>query len=219
MGLAMPDAIEIIRDEHEALRRLAASAAKATSSEERQRDLEALRMEVRLHASLARDIFYPSLAAQIEDARPAADMGRNDHARQEEIIGRLGEAELDDERSRQHVQELLRALDEHATREEDQLLPRAEAADRENLFRLGDLIVGRREELVEEIHSGQWDIEQIGRHRTTVADTGPGSDLRDPSAIPRPPRGSKAARDIGVPGVVAEPEPYPREEGEPEDTV
>lgn len=210
----MPDAIEIIRSDHDRLRQLANSAGEAQTVEERQREIEALRSEVCLHTALSRDLFYPSIAAQMEPIRGTADAGRHEHVRQEQLISQLRADSGDAEKLHRDVEELIRAIDEHVTREEEQLLPRVESATPENRLRLGDLMAGRREEMVEEIRGGRWDLEQLEEHRTTVGDAAESAEQTDPSAIPRPPRGSQAARDVGVPGVVAEPEAYSDREGD-----
>ncbi len=146
---ASPDAIALLKQDHEKVRGLLGQFENATGAR-RQKLLTQIEKELKVHTTIEEEIFYP---AYREAARKKEDKKLFFEAVQEHHVVDMVMPEMNDGASPEELKAKAKVLkdlvEHHAEEEEKQMFPRArKAMDRDELRSLGEMMQRRKEDLM-----------------------------------------------------------------------
>jgi hemerythrin-like domain-containing protein len=144
-----PDAIALLKQDHETVRGLLASLENATGAR-RAKLLAQVGQELKVHTTIEEEIFYP---AYLDAARKKEDKKLYYEAKQEHHVVDLVLPEAADGESPEELKAKAKVLKElvehHADEEESEMFPRARKLfDRDELRELGQAMAERKQELM-----------------------------------------------------------------------
>ena len=145
---ASPDAIALLKQDHEKVRGLLGQFENATGAR-RQKLLTQIEKELKVHTTIEEEIFYP---AYREAARKKEDKKLFFEAVQEHHVVDMVMPEMNDGASPEELKAKAKVLkdlvEHHAEEEEKEMFPRArKAMDKEELRSLGEMMQRRKEDL------------------------------------------------------------------------
>lgn len=169
-GTAEPpqDAIAALTADHRKVKALFKEFERAKESEgrkdpERRSELVSqICNELKIHAELEEEIFYPAVRKKIDDS-DLMDEALVEHAGAKDLIAQLEAMDVDDELYDAKVTVLGEQIDHHVKEEESEMFPRAKRA-KVDTGRLGVQMESRRAELKKEL--GVSDAGQSERDET-----------------------------------------------------
>lgn len=146
------DAIELLKEDHETVRTLLKQLTDTTERGEKKRKqlLEKIAREVKIHAKIEEEIFYPAFKdANGKDHDKMFYEAIEEHRAVEELV--LPDLENTDPatpRFSGRAKVLKELIEHHADEEEDEMFPQArKAMSKEQLQELGDRMHRRKQEL------------------------------------------------------------------------
>ena len=141
------NAVAMLRKDHATVKQLFEQFEDADGSAERQKVMEKALNELKIHATLEEEIFYPTIRQKVgEDIMNEAD---EEHHLARLLIAELDELKSDDGRREAKFRVLAEGVKHHIKEEEGQMLPRANALDID-FEELGDQMLARKDELQED---------------------------------------------------------------------
>lgn len=145
---ASPDAIALLKEDHEKVRTLLGQFENATGAR-RQKLLSQIETELKIHTTIEEEIFYP---AYREAARKKEDKKLFFEAVQEHHVVDMVLPEMNDGASPEELKAKAKVLkdlvEHHAEEEEKEMFPRArKVMDKEELRSLGEMMLRRKEDL------------------------------------------------------------------------
>lgn len=145
---ASPDAIALLKQDHEKVRGLLGQFENATGAR-RQKLLTQIEKELKIHTTIEEEIFYP---AYREAARKKEDKKLFFEAVEEHHVVDLVLPGMNDGSSPEELKAKAKVLKElvehHAEEEEKEMFPRArKAMDKDELRSLGEMMQRRKEDL------------------------------------------------------------------------
>lgn len=145
---ASPDAIALLKQDHEKVRGLLAQFENATGAR-RQKLLTQIEKELKVHTTIEEEIFYP---AYREAARKKEDKKLFFEAVQEHHVVDMVLPEMNDGASPEELKAKAKVLkdlvEHHAEEEEKEMFPRArKTMDKDELRSLGEMMQRRKEDL------------------------------------------------------------------------
>lgn len=159
-GVSMMDAISLLKDDHDAVEALLAELAESTSRAVKKRAelLEKIRVELKAHATIEEEIFYPAFKAKgdradddkmyfeaLEEHRAAGDL----------VLPDLLNTPVDSEKFSGRAKVLKELVKHHADEEEKEMFPRSKKLlSKDELAALGTRMAARKTELVKQLKSG-----------------------------------------------------------------
>lgn len=143
-----PDAIALLKQDHEKVRTLLGSLEKATGAR-REKLLAQIEQELKVHTTIEEEIFYPAFreAAKKKDDQVMVYEALQEHHVVDLVLpeARQGDNSEDLKAKAKVLKEL---VEHHADEEEKDMFPRArKAMSREELRDLGDRMAARKKEL------------------------------------------------------------------------
>ena len=146
---AAPDAIALLKQDHEKVRTLLGQLENATGAR-RQKLLGQIKQELEVHTTIEEEIFYP---AYHQASRKKEDKKLYFEAVQEHHVVDLVMPEMNDGSSPEELKARAKVLkdlvEHHAEEEEKQMFPRArKVMDRDELRSLGEMLQRRKEDLM-----------------------------------------------------------------------
>ena len=146
---ASPDAIALLKQDHEKVRTLLGQFENATGAR-RQKLLTQIKKELKVHTTIEEEIFYP---AYREAARKKEDKKLFFEAVQEHHVVDMVMPEMNDGASPEELKAKAKVLkdlvEHHAEEEEKEMFPRArKAMGRDELRSLGEMMARRKEDLM-----------------------------------------------------------------------
>lgn len=146
---AAPDAIALLKKDHETVRTLLGQLENATGAR-RQKLLTQIEKELKVHTTIEEEIFYP---AYHQAARKKEDKKLFYEAVQEHHVVDMVMPEMNDGSSPEELKARAKVLkdlvEHHAEEEETEMFPRArKVMDRDELRRLGEMLQRRKEDLM-----------------------------------------------------------------------
>jgi hemerythrin superfamily protein len=188
----MPDALEMLQEDHEKVKGLFEQFEEAEDSAAKAQIVQTALKELEIHATLEEEIFYPAVR-ETDDDEEHEDM--MDEALEEHHVAKMLIAELqdmapDDERYDAKFTVLAESVKHHIEEEESELLPKAEKEELD-LESLGEQMMERKQQLItaETIGRGRSRKAQSrGRGRTTAK---PGTRKKRPAVQAGSSRGRK----------------------------
>jgi len=145
---ASPDAIALLKQDHEKVRGLLGQFENATGAR-RQKLLTQIEKELKVHTTIEEEIFYP---AYREAARKKEDKKLFFEAVEEHHVVDMVMPEMNDGSSPEELKAKAKVLkdlvEHHAEEEEKEMFPRArKAMDKDELRSLGEMMQRRKEDL------------------------------------------------------------------------
>jgi len=147
MSKATKDAIALLKADHEKVKGIFDKFEKTESQDEKDTLIDQALEELKVHAEVEEEVFYPALRGEIED-----DL--MNEADEEHHVARVLIAELevgdeeDEERRNAKFMVLAEAVRHHIKEEEGEMMPQAKKAE-VDLEALGERIQERKTELME----------------------------------------------------------------------
>ena len=145
----MPNAIELLEDDHQKVKKLLESGDETTENAVKTRtDLFAkIKREMEIHEAIEEEIFYPALK-QHPKAKDIVLEGYEEHHVVDQIIGELGDTDVEDERWGAKFSVMKENIEHHIEEEEDEMFKKArQAFSDEELETLGERMQARKKEL------------------------------------------------------------------------
>jgi hemerythrin superfamily protein len=122
------DALELIKHDHEEIKKLFKQALDAAEGTERAALLHRIRAELVAHERMEEDVFYPALREASEKARDIVLEGYEEHHVIDTILDELVELPEDAEQWSAKAKVLHENLEHHIEEEEGEMFKRARAA-------------------------------------------------------------------------------------------
>lgn len=153
------DAIKLLKADHKAVRALLEELAETTPRATRKRAelLDEIRLQLKAHTMIEEEIFYPAFKTsgnKSDDAKMYFEALEEHRAAGEFVLPDLLGTDVDGEKFSGRAKVLKELVTHHADEEERGMLPRAkELFDKEQLEKLGDKMVARKEQLIAELRA------------------------------------------------------------------
>jgi hemerythrin-like domain-containing protein len=148
-GAAMPDGIEMLREDHDKVKNLFEEFKGAEEKQVKQQIVETTLRELETHATLEEEIFYPAAEEQI-DEKESIDEAREEHHVVRLLINELRKMTPGDERYDAKYTVLAESVKHHIEEEESELFPKLEGKlDAEEL---GAEMENRKQELQRQLN-------------------------------------------------------------------
>lgn len=151
------DAITLLRDDHELLRKLSKELAETSEKaiETRKKLLKRLEAELKAHTTIEEELFYPAIldaSDDVEDARMVAEGVEEHRACDKKVIPDLHKADPSTIAYSGEAKVLKDYIFHHLKEEEEEMFPRVrELIGRKELQDLGEKMMARKKEVLEEI--------------------------------------------------------------------
>jgi hemerythrin superfamily protein len=144
-------ATDILRADHREVRRLFTEFRGAAGDTHAQRvTAQSICLQVELHDTIERDVFYPAIADVDADWTPHA---LEAHDRIANAVERVRSRSDAGEALDEPVGKLEALIEEHVREEEDRIFPKVEVQRTGSLRDLGRALIGRKEELTRSTES------------------------------------------------------------------
>ena len=141
----MPEAVEMLREDHQQVKDLFEEFEKAEEDEEKGQIVRAALTALEIHATLEEEIFYPAVREQI-DEDDQMDEALEEHHVVKLLIGELQEMKPGDDHFDAKFKVLAESVKHHIEEEESEILPKAQDTDLDQ-ERLGEEMTERKAEL------------------------------------------------------------------------
>jgi len=148
----MPNAVQLIKQDHKKVASLFQKYQKAKGQEAKRRIADQAMEQLEIHTKLEEEIFYPAAKPEIEDSELISE-ALSEHTTVKGLIEELRSMESEDENFDEKWNELVENVQHHVQEEESELLPEVEDSNLD-LAECGEEMAERKEELMEESGSG-----------------------------------------------------------------
>ena len=153
---AQVDAITLLKADHKKVKALLETLDKTEAAARRTRLLDQLEVEIKAHARIEEEIFYPAFKAKAEDSEQMQTFfeAKEEHGLVDIILPKAKASDPESEEFGARAKVLKDLIVHHAKEEEKEMFKQArELFDRDELLSLGDRMERRRRELVKELKS------------------------------------------------------------------
>jgi hemerythrin superfamily protein len=147
----MPNAIEMLRQDHSKVKELFTKFEGAKDTQEIQRVVETALDELEVHAALEEEIFYPAVREEISEENKINEAEEEHHV-VKLLISELEGMRSSDDRYRAKFKVLAESVKHHIQEEEGKMFPEIERSL--DFEELGEQMMERKQQLQEEIVSG-----------------------------------------------------------------
>lgn len=147
------DVLQILRDDHEKVKSLFQEFEEAEDSKTKQRICEETLLELKVHAQLEEEVFYPAVRGEI-DEEEIMDEAVEEHHVAKLLIAELEDMDPDDDQFEAKFTVLGEVIDHHVQEEEGEMFPKVEEMDLD-FETLAQEMTQRKEELMEEVDSAK----------------------------------------------------------------
>jgi hemerythrin-like domain-containing protein len=147
-----PDAIALLKEDHKKVKALLSSLEKTTekSADRRVKLLQQIEAEVKVHATVEEEIFYPAFrdAARKKDDRELYQEALEEHHVVDLVMPEVKECDPAGEVFAAKVKVLKELIEHHADEEEKEMFPKARKLfDHDELREMGEPLEQRKREL------------------------------------------------------------------------
>jgi hemerythrin-like domain-containing protein len=146
----MPNAITMLKADHTKVKGILRELNGARNVRQRERLVSELEREIKTHAQLEEEIFYPAFrdAAQARDDRELYFEAKEEHRVVDMVMPKVSEFDSEEEFAAK-AKVLKDLIEHHAKEEEKEMFPKARKLfDRAELRELGDRLKERKKELM-----------------------------------------------------------------------
>jgi hemerythrin-like domain-containing protein len=146
------DATQLLEQDHKTVKKLLASLSETTPRALKKREdlLAQIAQEIRIHAEIEEDIFYPAYeaAARTQEDRKLYYEAAEEHGLVDIVLPALEQIDPSDEVFGAKAKVLRDLIEHHAEEEETEMFPRArKLLGKERLMELGQRLQQRKEEV------------------------------------------------------------------------
>jgi hemerythrin-like domain-containing protein len=141
----MPNAIQMIRQDHRKVEGLFKKFDHAKSNSARKRICGQVIEELEVHTKLEEEIFYPAVRKELGEEQ-LVEEAENEHQQAKDIIQELKTVDGEDEQLEEKFAELVECIKHHVEEEQNEILPKAEESDMD-LAHYGKQMTERKKEL------------------------------------------------------------------------
>jgi hemerythrin superfamily protein len=124
-GGSMPNAIEMLREDHDKVKSLFQEFENVEGDQAKEEIVENAIRELEVHAVLEEEIFYPAAEEHV-DEKESIDEAREEHHVVKLLIGELKRMSAEDERYEAKFKVLSESVKHHIEEEESELFPQLE---------------------------------------------------------------------------------------------
>ena len=148
------DAISLLKEDHKTLRALLGELADTTNRAEKTRPelLARIAKEIKVHAKIEEEIFYPAFkqaGEKSDDAKMFFEAMEEHHAAGDLVLPDLLNTDVKSDQFGGRAKVLKELIEHHAKEEEDEMFPRArELLGKDVLVKLGERMQARKEQLM-----------------------------------------------------------------------
>lgn len=145
------EATQALRNDHKRMRGLfrQVETVDLRAKEMKEGVVREIFMELEIHTTVEEEIFYPSLRDVLDEEHlPLIDQSFQEHADLKASIGVLRSMDWHTQQFDERLTDLIATVEQHVTKEEDDLFPVAERVLEPHNRELGDRILARREQLL-----------------------------------------------------------------------
>jgi hypothetical protein len=146
----MADALQLLRQDHNKVKDLFQRFEKTEDRSQKKKIADEAIMELEVHAQIEEEIFYPSLKKQLGDVDLLHEAEEEHHVA-EMLMEELKTMRLNDKSFDAKFMVLAENVKHHIGEEEGELFPKAAEAGRQTLDRVGQKLMERKMELMEEM--------------------------------------------------------------------
>jgi hemerythrin superfamily protein len=141
-------ATQLLKKDHGAVKKLFAEFARTTSRAPRRRQqlVDKIAEELEIHSTIEEEIFYPAVKG-VRGGESLVNEAESEHKQVDSLVAEAQGMTMATDKVAQKVRELRDAVIHHATEEEQEMFPIAEAGLREQLSELGEQLAARKKEL------------------------------------------------------------------------
>ncbi len=164
----MPDALQLLRNDHREVKELFREFEDADGSKRKQQIAEKAIMSLEIHADIEEEIFYPSVRRQDDVESELMNEAEEEHHVARLLIDELKRARKRDERWEAKFKVLAESVRHHIEEEESEMLPRAAEAGAQKLAELGEQMQQRKMQLQREMSRNGSSPRSRGRNGTTA---------------------------------------------------
>jgi hemerythrin superfamily protein len=136
------DAIAVLKGDHQEVKSLFTRFERASGVSEKERLAEKICSELKLHARLEEELFYPAVREAISETDLVAE-AEVEHATAKDLIGQIEAASPSDERYDALVTVLAEYIRHHITEEEGEMFPKVRRSELD-LAELGERLRERK---------------------------------------------------------------------------
>jgi hemerythrin superfamily protein len=147
----MPDAVEMLRQDHRKVQELFEQFEHSEDSETKKRIVETALTELQVHAALEEEIFYPAVRKEI-DEEEKVDEAEEEHHVAKLLISELQKMEPSDDHFDAKFKVLAESVKHHIEEEESEVIPGVEGEI--DGAQLGERMAERKEELERKMTNG-----------------------------------------------------------------
>ncbi|MEZ0308418.1 MAG: hemerythrin domain-containing protein [Ramlibacter sp.] len=152
------DACDLLDTDHKNVKKMfkeydELAGSKARSAAQRKQELaQKICMELKVHAQVEEEIFYPALRAVLKDT-DLLDEAEVEHKTARDLIAQLEAGGDADEKYDAKVKVLGEYIDHHVKEERNEIFPKARSARKLDLVAMRDQIQMRKEELMADLEA------------------------------------------------------------------
>jgi iron-sulfur cluster repair protein YtfE (RIC family) len=141
-------ATQLLKKDHGTVKKLFADFARTTSRAPRRRQqlVDKIAEELEIHSTIEEEIFYPAVKG-VRGGKSLVNEAESEHKQVDSLVAEAQGMTMATDEVAQKVRELRDAVLHHATEEEQEMFPIAEAGLRDQLSDLGEQLAARKKEL------------------------------------------------------------------------
>jgi iron-sulfur cluster repair protein YtfE (RIC family) len=141
----MPNAIQMIRQDHRKVEGLFKKFDQAKSNGVKKRICDQVIAELEVHTKLEEEIFYPAVRKKLGEQNMVEE-AEQEHQQAKDIIQELKTMDGQDEQLEEKFSELVECIKHHVEEEQSEMLPKADESDMD-LAHYGEQMTERKKEL------------------------------------------------------------------------
>lgn len=151
--LHMPNAIELLKEDHDKVKDLLTQLEETTNRgvKTRQELVEKIAMELKVHTKIEEDVFYPAFRAAAEkvEERVMIEEANEEHRLVDFELPRLQQSDPSTDEFAGHAKVLKELVEHHVKDEEKEMFPKAKKLlSKEELEELGTLMEAEKKKLM-----------------------------------------------------------------------
>jgi hemerythrin superfamily protein len=150
----MPNALDLLRQDHNMVKDLFQRFEKTEERSKKKQIAEEAIMNLVVHAQIEEEIFYPAMRKQLGDVELLHE-AREEHHVADTIMEELQTMKLSDKDYDAKFTVLAENVKHHIGEEEGEMFPKASEAGQKALEKIGDQLMERKQELMEEMQRPQ----------------------------------------------------------------
>jgi hemerythrin superfamily protein len=141
----MPDAVELLTDDHRAVEELFTRYEQAGDDDERTRIAHEVVHELAVHGEIEELLFYPRLREALADGDSLAEEAIHEHVEIKQTLNDIDRMSAGDEGFDEKMRELMAEVRHHVEEEESDIFPKIrQALSQEDLDKMGSALEGAK---------------------------------------------------------------------------